>query len=147
MRWLVPILILFALCGCRSRILKKYCANDTVQVVVQFTDTVRDTVVIKGDSIGFHFNPDQIKDSIEEIYRDSITTILAVRDGESIRVSVKTRERIIPVEKIVYRNIPVKVKANCEACYLTKAEFEKRRVWFLLAFVGLILLMALLLRR
>lgn len=147
MRCLLPIFILIAICGCRQRILRKYCTNDTVQVVVQFTDTIRDTVVIKGDSIGFYFNPDQIKDSIVEIYRDSLTSILAVREGESIRISVKTRERIVPIEKIVYRNIPFKVKANCEACYLTKAEFEKRRVWFLLAFVGLIVLLVFLLKR
>lgn len=140
-------MVLFALCGCRARILKKYCTNDTVQVVVQFTDTIRDTVVIKGDSIGFQFNPDQIKDSIEEIYRDSITSIFAQRDGESMRLSVKRKPLAVPIEKIVSGSVNVKVKANCEACYLTKAEFEKRRLWFLVAFVGLIVLLVFLLKR
>ncbi len=149
MKYLLLILLFTGLFGCKNRILKKYCTNDTVEVIAHFTDTIRDTVLIEGKQIALSFDPVALAvDSVREIYSDSFAVVAALKQKNGqIQLQVKTRDRLIPFEKIVYRTVPVKVKANCEKCYLTQREFEARKKWIIACFIGLILLILLLLKK
>lgn len=109
---LICALMLLSLFACNpcKRAMKRGCyTRDTLAIADTFT--VRDTVIVPGDTVAVAFNPDSMEiGRVTTLLENAQFIIEALRNKKGeVELRVIEKEKKIPFEKIIYRTIKVPV--------------------------------------
>lgn len=143
---LICALMLLSLFACNpcKRAMKKGCyTRDTLAITDTFT--LRDTLVIAGDTVQVAFNPDSLEvEKLSTLLDNAHFMITALRNAQGqVELMVVEKEKKVPFEKVIYRTIKVPVlKATPPPTRWQKIRSigEHALVFVGLAFIALLLL-------